>query len=228
MYTNRKAVTVSTPDHSATPAPGKRDPAGRRAAILDAAAELICEKGASSLTHRAVAARAHVAVGSTTQYFDSIDDLRDEALQVLADETEEELADIARILDNLDSHDSDDPDEPATASGVGEVISTCAQIMADFLKDTRQVRANIAMISTAMTDPSLRALALQWSDQLTDLLAGRVGRARASAAVAYIDGLTVHAALHDTPTDADAVAAALTALLTVPDTPAHTPQEQTP
>ncbi|MGV0869208.1 TetR/AcrR family transcriptional regulator [Corynebacterium kalidii] len=206
MSINRKAADVPTPDHPATPRPGKRDPAGRRAAILDAAAELICEKGASSLTHRAVAARAHVAVGSTTQYFDSIDDLRDEALQTLADETEEELAEIARILGNLDS--------PA---GVDEVITTCAQIMADFLEDSRQVRANIAMISTAMTDPSLRTLALQWSDQLTDLLAGRVGRARASAAVAYIDGLTVHAALHDTPTDAASVAAVLTALLHMPD-----------
>jgi DNA-binding transcriptional regulator YbjK len=210
MSINRKAADVPTPDHPATPRPGKRDPAGRRAAILDAAAELICEKGASSLTHRAVAARAHVAVGSTTQYFDSIDDLRDEALQALADETEEELAEIARILGNLDS--------PAgSPAGVDEVITTCAQIMADFLEDTRQVRANIAMISTAMTDPSLRTLALQWSDQLTDLLAGRVGRARASAAVAYIDGLTVHAALHDTPTDASSIAAVLTALLHMPD-----------
>ncbi len=228
MYINRKTVDMTTPDHGdtpATPAPGKRDPAGRRAAILDAATELICEKGASSLTHRAVAARAHVAVGSTTQYFDSIDDLRDEALQALADETEDDLAQIADLLDG--------------PGDLPEVIDTCAQIMRDFLVDTRQVRANLAMISTAMTDPSLRELALQWSDQLTDLLSERVGRARATAAVAYIDGLTVYAALHDdpldpstdTPTDADSIATVLTALLAMPDapaTPAANEQEPTP
>lgn len=206
MYINRKVTHVPTPEQRTTPAAGKRDPAGRRAAILDAATELICEKGASSLTHRAVAARAGVAVGSTTQYFDSIDDLRDEALRVLADETEEELAEIADLLDGASG--------PAEITGV---IATCARIVEDFLHENRQVRANIAMISTAMTDPSLRTLALQWSDQLTDLLSARVGRTRAAAAVAYIDGLTVHAALHDDATDAGTIAAVLTTLLDVPD-----------
>ena len=59
------------------PAPGRRDPEGRRRAIIDAAAELIVDSGASSLTHRAVAARAGVSLGSTTQYFSSLDELRE-------------------------------------------------------------------------------------------------------------------------------------------------------
>lgn len=194
------------------PTPGKRDPAGRRAAILDAAAELICEAGASCLTHRAVAARAHVAVGSTTQYFASIDDLRDEALQALADENDEALAEVARILETLDG-----------SGAVEETIARCAGILHDFLADPRQVHASLAMTSTAMTDPSLRTLALQWSDQLTDLLAGRFGRPRAAAAVAYVDGLTVHAALHDGATDTSSITAVLTALLAMPDTQEPTP-----
>lgn len=194
------------------PTPGKRDPAGRRAAILDAAAELICEAGASCLTHRAVAARAHVAVGSTTQYFASIDELRDEALQALADENDEALAEVAGILGTLDG-----------SGAVEETIARCAGILHDFLADPRQVHASLAMTSTAMTDPSLRALALQWSDQLTDLLAGRFGRPRAAAAVAYVDGLTVHAALHDGATDTTSITAVLTALLAMPDTQEPTP-----
>lgn len=194
------------------PTPGKRDPAGRRAAILDAAAELICEAGASCLTHRAVAARAHVAVGSTTQYFASIDDLRDEALQALADENDEALAEVAGILETLDD-----------SGAVEETIARCAGILHDFLADPRQVHASLAMTSTAMTDPSLRTLALQWSDQLTDLLAGRFGRPRAAAAVAYVDGLTVHAALHDGATDTSSITAVLTALLAMPDTQEPTP-----
>ena len=58
------------------PAPGRRDPEGRRRAIIEAAAELIVEGGAASLTHRAFAARAGVSLGSTTQYFGSLDELR--------------------------------------------------------------------------------------------------------------------------------------------------------
>lgn len=188
----------------ATPHPGRRDPEGRRTAILEAAAELISERGVGALTHRAVATRAHVAVGSTTQYFDSIEDLRDKALQHLADETDEELAAIAAIFDSPGDTDT--------------VIRQCAQIMHDFLCDPRQVHGNLAVISTAMTDPSLRRLALQWSDQLTDILAEHVGRSRAAAAVAYIDGITVHAALHDTPVSSGEITAVLGTLLAMPDT----------
>lgn len=46
----------------------KRDPEARRNAILNAAVDLIVESGTSSLTHRAVAARAGVSLGSTIDH----------------------------------------------------------------------------------------------------------------------------------------------------------------
>ena len=57
-----------------------RDPAGRRQAIIDAAANLIAREGSSKITNRRVAEEAGVPLGSTTQYFKSIDELRREKM----------------------------------------------------------------------------------------------------------------------------------------------------
>ena len=53
----------------------------RREAILDAALALIAERGTEQLTHRSVADHAGVALGSTTYYFASRDDLVREAFR---------------------------------------------------------------------------------------------------------------------------------------------------
>jgi len=198
------------------PIPGRRDPEGRRAAILAAAGELICENGVLGLTHRAVAARAKVAVGSTTRYFDSISDLRTEALRTLAEDNERELAHIESLINSSPS-----TTPGATRRVTHDVIAACADVLYEFLINTRQVHASVVMLGTATTDPSLRTLALQWSDRLTELLATRVGQERAVAAVAYVDGVTVHAAFHDVPVSRDSLTTTLTAILGMPD-----PQEE--
>jgi DNA-binding transcriptional regulator YbjK len=53
----------------------------RRAALLEAARELVGEVGAGAVTHRAVAKRAGVPLSTTSYFFDSIDDLVAEALK---------------------------------------------------------------------------------------------------------------------------------------------------
>ncbi len=185
-----------TVDHG--PRPGRRDPEGRRRAIIEAAAGIIVEPGAT-LTHRAVASRAGVALGSTTQYFASLDALREQALQHLAEEIDAELATVADGLLPLE----DAPER-------------CVAIMHDFLRDARQVRADIALMTAAMSDPSLRSLALRWNDRLTEILAVHIGHERASAIVLYIDGATMHAGLHDTPVSKEAMTAAIRALIDMP------------
>lgn len=199
---------MTSTEHRAehTPEPGRRDPEGRRAAIITAAAELIGESGVAALTHRAVAARAEVAVGSTTRYFTSIGDLRTAALKTLADDNEREITRIAELLREAD-----------TTTGVTtDVIDSCAAVLHDFLVNTRRVQASVVMLGTATTDPSLRTVALQWSDELTRLLARHVGHDRAVAVVAYIDGVTVHAAFHDSPVTRDRITTTLSAILGVP------------
>jgi TetR/AcrR family transcriptional regulator, regulator of biofilm formation and stress response len=53
----------------------------RREAILDAALAVIAERGTEEVTHRSVAAEAGVALGSTTYYFASRDELVREAFR---------------------------------------------------------------------------------------------------------------------------------------------------
>ena len=85
-----------------------RDPEGRRNKILQAAGELIREIGVAAVTHRKVAERAQVPLGSTTHYFRSLTDMLAEALAGLESEREElmnefgsALADPVRIRNEL-------------------------------------------------------------------------------------------------------------------------------
>ncbi|WP_245907477.1 TetR/AcrR family transcriptional regulator [Leucobacter massiliensis] len=183
-----------------TPAtPRRRDPEARRREILAAAAELIVEDGVAALTHRAIAARAGVPLGSTTQHFASIDALREAALQQLSDEIDEELAAMEPHLRDLIA----DPDR-ATRDLLG------------YLHETRVVQADIALMTTGVTDARLRPLALRWSDRLIEMLSPHIGPARAVAIAAYIDGVTVHAGLHEHPLPHHEIAAALRALAAMP------------
>lgn len=181
------------------PTPGRRDPEGRRRAIIAAAAELIVEGGAASITHRAVAARAEVSLGSTTQYFTSLDELREAALQALAEDVD---VDLARVADQILPLES--------------APERFAAVMHEFLTDTRQVRAEIELMGSGMTDPRLRDIARRWTDRLTEILTEHVGREAAEAIAVYLDGVTLHAGLHDEPIPADAMARTLRALMTIP------------
>lgn len=177
------------------PAPGRRDPEGRRQAILRAATEIIVTRGPSALTHRAVAQLAGVALGSTTQYFASIEELRETALADLAQEIEQDLAEVEAELQH------------------GSVAEVLASGVHEFLRDRRAVHADMALTTSAMSDPNLRALALRWTDRLIEILAVYVGEERATAIALYTDGATIHAGLHDAPMSARALQAAIQALV---------------
>src|SRR5690349_22935278 len=54
----------------------------RRAALVEAAAELLVEGGFDAVRHRAVAERAGLPLASTTYYFDSLDELVTAAVEL--------------------------------------------------------------------------------------------------------------------------------------------------
>lgn len=180
------------------PAPGRRDPEGRRRAIIAAAAELIIEPGAT-LTHRAVAARAGVSLGSTTQYFASLDELRELALQTLSDDIDAGLAAVEEQLLPLE----DAPER-------------LAREMHAFLADGRAVRSDLELVHAGLGDPRLRVLSLRWTDRLTEILARHLDASVAQAISLYLDGATLHAGLHDEPVTAEAMAHTFRALMTIP------------
>ena len=81
----RRAAGGKTPRKRAP-----RNPAARRQEIIDAAADLISREGTARVTNRRVAERAGVPLGSTTQYFKSIDELRRAGLAELSRRIERE------------------------------------------------------------------------------------------------------------------------------------------
>jgi DNA-binding transcriptional regulator YbjK len=178
----------------------------RRQKILTAALEVIGERGVSATTHRAVAERAGVPVAATTYYFESLDELLDEALLLFVRDEAERLrelsarlegqrvppADIARLLlaELPTEHDS------------AGVLGTVGQFEL-YLEAARR--------------PSLREVARQALDLYADAaeaaLRAAGSRRPAEGArlfVALIDGLALHRIASGRPDD---VASALLTML---------------
>ncbi|ANY24986.1 TetR/AcrR family transcriptional regulator [Gordonia terrae] len=187
----------------------RRNPEERRRIIVEAAATLITEVGSDGLTHRLVAKRAGVPLGSTTQYFATLDDLREAALAHLADDIDSGLADVA---ETLGEH--------------GPSAAVFAEALHEYLSDERLIRADLALVSAAVIDPSLRPLAIRWTDGLVETLIPHVGRTAARAIAAYTDGVAMHALLYGSPLSIDDLTATLTALTALPSTPSTTDQNR--
>lgn len=76
-------MTNTTPHQARPPQErGRR----RRAALLEAAVELLTEGGFAAVSHRAVAQRANLPLAATTYYFASRDQLLSEAFAQLVDD----------------------------------------------------------------------------------------------------------------------------------------------
>ncbi len=176
--------------------------------MLIAAGEIITEAGTAALTHRAVAARAEVSLGSTTKYFSSIDDLREAALQYLAQEIDQELATI-------------------DFAGIATNPEHAAAELHRFLCDRHAVHATIALLASGATDPQLRSLARRWDDRFIELLTPHIGHAQATAIAVYFNGATLHAGLDEEPLSRDALTAVIRALVAMPG-PVTTTQETNP
>ena len=179
----------------------RRDPEARRREIVTAAAELIVEVGVDGVTHRLVAARAGVPLGATTQYFDTLDDLRTAALRALAEEVDARLDGVRIAL---------------AQRGVSPAV--IADLIADGLDDARAVKADRAVVTAAVHDPRLRKLARHLSEQLVSFLEPTYGRDRATAAMIFIDGVMWSTQIRDTALDRPFIETVLTQLLGMPET----------
>ncbi len=78
-----------------------RQRAERRAAIIDAAVQIIATRGLGAVTHRAVAREAKVPLAATTYYFASKDEILREALESLSAAEVERLEKLADQIADL-------------------------------------------------------------------------------------------------------------------------------
>jgi DNA-binding transcriptional regulator YbjK len=78
-----------------------RQRAERRAAIIDAAVQIIATRGLGAVTHRAVAREAKVPLAATTYYFASKEEILREALESLSAAEVERLEKLAEDIAGL-------------------------------------------------------------------------------------------------------------------------------
>ena len=156
----------------------------RRAALLEAAAELAAEVGAGSVTHRAVAARAGVPLSTTSYFFDSIDELVTEALQLGA---------TARVSDF-------DAAERVAVLGHGRIGGRLDEVAAQFLSEDRTVQAGLVELYLAAgRQPELRDEVTGTVKRLSERVEAHLARYGANqtaevaeAMITLADGATLH------------------------------------
>jgi TetR/AcrR family transcriptional regulator, regulator of biofilm formation and stress response len=155
---------------------------GRREQILEATLRVIGRGGRQAVTHRAVAAEAGVPLGSTTYYFDSRDDLLQQALEHVAASEVERYAVLGQELRAVKS-----PKELADRL-IDELVARA--------KDRIAYIAEYELWLEAGRRPELREAATNWCDAEQRSVAGAMealGSADpaidASLVVAAIDGL---------------------------------------
>jgi DNA-binding transcriptional regulator YbjK len=169
---------------SIRPATHRASGRARRAALLDAAVEVIAEQGVAGTTHRAIAARAGMSTSTTSYFFSSLDQLVAAALHVVGERIVERVdAVTAQVADaGLGPREAIDrfvdavlsEPEPDTVAQF-EIYLECRR------RPQLQPTAHRIMASIERgAEASLRALGVSRADE------------RAPMVVALLDGLALH------------------------------------
>lgn len=182
-----------------------RDPQGRKRALAQAAAEVILEEGPAKLTHRKVAARAGVPLGSTTQHFASIEELRLAGLQVIAAEMDAGYREFCDELRACMPAASRAEDAGLCGPEPGLDLDALTRAFADYLDDAEQVRRDAALTAAAVTFPEIRALAAESEDRLLDAMRAFMDADKARALCMLSDGSMTYACLHGKPPDRNTI-----------------------
>lgn len=173
---------------SASAAAVKRRPRGpndpdRRGRIARAAIAVVAEHGIDSLTHRKVAAAAGVALGSTTYYFATLEDLIAAALDTAAE------ADVAQLR--------------AWAETLSDGVDlACA--LADYVFDSVSTRraqtlAGYNLYVLALYRPHLRQTAVNWDNALSEVFIELTDPATGCVLGALLCGVLMQAVLREEP-----------------------------
>ncbi|TQN28305.1 TetR family transcriptional regulator [Haloactinospora alba] len=157
---------------------GPNDP-HRRDRIIAATQTVVAERGVAGLTHRAVAKRAGVPLGSTTYYFATLEELLHAALERAAQRYTTLLREWAARFD--------------TTPGPAELADALTDLIADFLgPDREQNIVECELYVAALRRPALREVANRYTTATIEVLSGFTTPARAAALSAALDGLVLH------------------------------------
>lgn len=174
---------------------GRREPGGRRDVILRAAIDVIADHGLGGATHRLIAERAGVPLGSTTYYFPTLTDLTAAAL-------ESAMAAFDEDLDQWEHALTSSRDMPATL----------VELVTQYVADQTTAIIEYELYVAAAHEDSLRPIARQWVERLTGILTPFTTPTAAKAITMLLDGAIVQAIALDRPVDHHTLLASIRAV----------------
>ncbi|MET8846984.1 TetR family transcriptional regulator [Amycolatopsis sp. NPDC004625] len=171
--------------------PRRHDP-GRRTRILDAALDVLVEHGLAGMTHRQVAARADVPLGSVTYHFAGLAELRAQAFARFV-----ELQDAAfeSLFDGIGTRD--------------EFVAVLVDLVHASPARRRSAVLGFELHLAALRNPELRVLAEAWTRSSQAVLARFVGAEAAVDLDELLEGMIMHALLAAGPRSREAVRATI-------------------
>ncbi|WP_062212101.1 TetR/AcrR family transcriptional regulator [Streptomyces sp. NBRC 109706] len=164
---------------------GQHDP-DRRERIIEAALELIAEQGVAGTSHRKVAARAGVPLGSMTYHFNGMDELLREAFTRFSDTV------VAVFEARL-----------GAAGGIEEAREAVADLVHHLSSgdqgNQRDIVLTHELYTLAAREPAFRELTRAWMSRSRRALEWHFDPATARQLDALIEGLSIHRALETEP-----------------------------
>ncbi|MEU0615602.1 TetR family transcriptional regulator [Streptomyces albogriseolus] len=165
-------------------ATGHTDPR-RRERILAAALDLIAEEGVAGVSHRKIASRAGVPLGSMTYHFTGIDELLLEAFTGYAD----------HMVAVFERHLAGAATQEEAREAATDLVHTLSE------GPRRDLILVQELYTLAARREPYRALCARWMRRSRALLEAHFPPATARRLDALIEGLTLHRALDDDPPD---------------------------
>ncbi|MFJ6527713.1 TetR/AcrR family transcriptional regulator [Streptomyces longwoodensis] len=192
-------------------ATGHTDPR-RRERILDATLDLIADEGIARVSHRRIAARAGVPLGSMTYHFDGIDDLLREAFGRFTDH-------IAAVFD---AHFAGPADPDQARRAVADLVHALSG------GSRRDLVLAQELYTLAARRPAYRELTQAWMHRSRVHLERHFDPDTARQLDALVEGLTLHRALATDPHDRALTLEAVTRITTTgPHAPRRTAEPAT-
>ncbi|CAL9283100.1 MULTISPECIES: TetR/AcrR family transcriptional regulator [Streptomyces] len=165
-------------------ATGHTDP-HRRERILDATLDLIAEEGIARVSHRRIAARAGVPLGSMTYHFSGMEELLREAFGRFTD----------HIVAVFDARLGAAADRDQARTAVADLVHSLSE------ESQRDLVLTQELYTLAARRPAYRELTHEWMRRSRVHLEKHFDPATARQLDALIEGLTLHRALAREPHD---------------------------
>ncbi|MER0485073.1 TetR family transcriptional regulator [Streptomyces sp. Edi2] len=160
----------------------RRNDPGRKTHILDATLDVIADLGVAGTTHRHIAARAGVPLGSVTYHFASLTDLR---MQAFTRHVELQSAVFENRFDDVETHE--------------QFVDTLVDLVHGGPARHRSAVLGFELHLAALRNPGLRALTQEWTEGSRTVLARFTSPDSAARLDALLEGMIMHALLTTAP-----------------------------